>query len=147
MACRFGRGQELDPVGKVPSLGGGDLLAPAVGLVEVHAASPAGRPAPQGGGQVGCDPAGRRLRRSPERVEALIGDGVEGGLAAGPEAGDGPPGPARQGADERRALVEDPPGPGHLEGHQAAQGRPTPAAPALSSRASTPNRARSSAGR
>ena len=53
----------------------------------------------------------------------MVGHGVEGGLAAGPEAGDGPSGPAAQGPDERCSLVEHAPGPGDLEGHQGPQRR------------------------
>ena len=55
----LGRGQELDPVGKVPGLGGGDLLATEVGLGDVHAASPRRAAAPQRRGWRGL-PLGRR---------------------------------------------------------------------------------------
>ncbi len=101
----LGRRQELDPIGKVPSLGGGDLLATEVGLVEIHAASasgqlrsPPGPRAPEGGGQVEGHPPRRRPGRSPEGVETAIGHGIEGGLPPGPETGHGPPGPAVEGA-------------------------------------------------
>ena len=138
MAWRLAAGQELDPVGKVPSLGGGDLLATAVGLVEVHAASPRVAATPQGGGQLARRPDRGRPRRSAQRVEPAVGDGVEGGLAAGPEAGDRPPGPAAQGARRGAPPSRMPAGPGHLEGHQGPQGRATPAGRPVSSSAGDP---------